>query len=613
MPAAPGLTLRLLGAPSFAGAGSERASELLAKPKALALLAHLAVARSRGLRHRDEILALLWPESDEARARNSLRQGLFLLRTHLPPGTLVGRGRDEIGLAAVDVDVAAFEEHLDGGRPREALALYAGALLDGFRLSANSGFDAWLAMERERLHRRAMRAAMVLADSGDGDGRPNVAWARFAVDRSPYDEDLLREAIALFRRQGDREGAAALYDAAVARFRADLGIALSPETERAGRVVAGERRAAAAPAAGTTPEAPATPPPAATPRALRRPHGVSPEARRHYLEARQLAAQKSPVTIVRAIAGYERAIELSPEYAEAHSGLGFALCQAAVYVAYPGIAAWPRAKAHASRAIRLDPRLGEGHAVLAHVTLCYDYEWERAGTLYRTALELDPISAVSRQLYALYYLTGLGRTDEALAVLDRARDDFPNEPGISVYCGLSSVMGRRFEGARREAEFVLDAHPGLVQAHWVRGMALEGMGDFAGAIRAFETGVAMTNRSSLLLSQLGRACASAGDHERARSILAELDRRGEDGGPGAYFSAEILAALGSTEPALDRLYAAYRQRNAMVVFSGVMFGLDPLRGTRRFRDLLMRIGLPAYGRRARAAGGSAPALGGADR
>lgn len=52
-----------------------------------------------------------------------------------------------------------------------------------------------------------------------------------------------------------------------------------------------------------------------------------------------------------------------------------------------------------------------------------------------------------------------------------------------------------------------------------------------------------------------------------------------------------MTALGDDEAALDRLYAAYRERNPFMVFAGVNFGLDPLRDTRRFRDLLARIGL----------------------
>ena len=56
---------------------------------------------------------------------------------------------------------------LDGGRVAEALAIYSGALLDGFSLFANTAFDAWLSGERERLQHRAVRAAMVLAEPSE--------------------------------------------------------------------------------------------------------------------------------------------------------------------------------------------------------------------------------------------------------------------------------------------------------------------------------------------------------------------------------------------------------------------------------------------------------------
>ncbi len=156
---------------------------------------------------------------------------------------------------------------------------------------------------------------------------------------------------------------------------------------------------------------------------------------------------------------------------------------------------------------------------------------------------------------------------------------------------MCCVFGRQFERACREVDIVLAAQPLYVQAHWVRGMALEGLGDMQAAIEAFETGLALSHGGSLLLAQVGRACARAGAHERACEILSALDGRDETGGPGPYYAAEILAALGRVDAALDKLYAAYRQRNPLMVFAGVSPGLDPLRGEKRFRELLMRLGI----------------------
>ena len=55
----------------------------LANPRSrLAILAVLAVAGDRGVR-REKLAAMFWPESDDEKARNALRQALFTLKRDL--------------------------------------------------------------------------------------------------------------------------------------------------------------------------------------------------------------------------------------------------------------------------------------------------------------------------------------------------------------------------------------------------------------------------------------------------------------------------------------------------------------------------------------------------
>ena len=592
-----GLTLLVLGAPEFSGAGAQVASGLLDQPMRLALLVYLAAALPRGFRRRDELVALLWPESDAQHARNSLRQSLHVLRKHLPPDAVTIRGSEDVRVSSphLRVDCEVFEDRLGHGREEEALALYRGDMLQSCHLADCPEFESWLDGERDRLRRRAVRGALVLARRCilDADGARAAEWAHFAQERAPLDEDVLHDVVGLLRELGDRSGAAQVYAGAVQRFRSQLGITLAPFGEPVASPVSRQgRREELVLSRGDEP-------PGVRPIRSSRflPHGrtvarsVSTDARRLYLEARQYSAQRSPATIARAIDAFEASLRLAPDYAEAHAGLAFALAQATVYIGYPGIDTWPRIRAHASRAIRLDPSLGEAHALLAHATLCHDYDWTLAERIYRHAIELDQVSETTSSGFALYCLTASGRTDEALELLDRARDIMPHVSGISTFYAMCCVWGRRFERGRDEAAAVIEAQPAFAQAYWVLGMALEGLGDLEGAIRIFEAGLALTNGSSLLLSQLGRACATAGDETRAREILVELEHRGERAGPAAYFVAEILTALGDFDGAIDKLYEAYRQRHPMMVFAGVVFGLDPLRGHRRFRDLLMRLGI----------------------
>ena len=592
-----GLSLSILGAPEFTGEGAAKANEIVEQPMRLALLVYLAASLPRGFRRRDELLALLWADSDAHHARNSLRQSLHVLRQRLPADTVLVRGGEEIALSLqlLSLDSEMFEDHLDQGREVEALALYRGDMLQGCHLADCPGFEEWLGTERERLRRRAVHGALVLAKrcEWDGDALNATRWAGFAESRAPFDEDVLHDVVGLFERLGNRGGAAQRYAAGVDRFRSQLGIALKPFDERESQSDRGRNAQKGLfltgrnGAAGAGPRSPAGLAPFVPPRA----RSVSIEARRLYLEARHYLSQRSPATIERAIEAFTGALRLAPDYAEAHAGISFALAAATVYVGYPGVDAWPRVRTHASRAIRLDRSLGEAHALLAVATLCHDYDWTSAERMFRAALELDPVSDILRVSFAHYFLTAVGRIDEALDVFNRLRDIMPSAPGVGYMCALSSVYGRRYELGRVEAATAIEAQPSFGLAYWVLGMAHEGLGDVDAAIRAFEAGLALTNGSSLLLTQVGRACANAGDHARARRILADLQARGEHAGPAAFFPAEILAALGDLDPAIDSLYATYRQRNPMMIFAGVLPGLDPLRKQRRFRELLMRMGI----------------------
>ena len=134
--------------------------------KSAALLARLAFAPHRS-HPREELVEMLWPDSDFDAGRSSLRQALATLRRQLePPGTLPGsvltadRTCVRLNPQAVSTDVADFEAALrradrspEGRREHlaHALELYGGELLPGF-------YDEWLLGERERLAQAYARA-----------------------------------------------------------------------------------------------------------------------------------------------------------------------------------------------------------------------------------------------------------------------------------------------------------------------------------------------------------------------------------------------------------------------------------------------------------------------
>src|SRR6266571_3273498 len=160
------LKLQLLGSLDLLDAGRD-ISPVLRRPKSLALLAYLAAARPRGFHRRDTLLALFWPDLDQAHARNALRQTVHSLRHELGGHVLIGR-----------CDVAQFEAHLDGHDLKAAVALYRGELLHGFHVSGANEFEAWQDQERKYLAKRALTATLDLSKQAERGGEypTAVTW-----------------------------------------------------------------------------------------------------------------------------------------------------------------------------------------------------------------------------------------------------------------------------------------------------------------------------------------------------------------------------------------------------------------------------------------------------
>jgi len=206
-------------------------------PKPLALLAYLAVAETRGLHRRDKLVALLWPEYDQPRARCALRQALAVLRETLGAEALEAGGLEEIGISEsrVRTDVHAFRSAADAGRWDDAIRLFGGPLLDGLQIPQAHDFMDWLDQARARLLRTHVRCLEGVATREEHCGEWGNAfewWYRLA-DLEPLN---VRVAAALVRCQaagGDPAGALQHAEAFTRLVREETGVDPAPELESA--------------------------------------------------------------------------------------------------------------------------------------------------------------------------------------------------------------------------------------------------------------------------------------------------------------------------------------------------------------------------------------------
>jgi serine/threonine-protein kinase len=231
------LALDLLGGVDLRGVNREDADRVLVQPKLVALLAYMHLAgRERGARYqrRDYLVALLWPELDQAHARTALRKAVHAIRGSLGADVIVSRGDEELSLAngAMTCDAVEFVADIEAGRLAAAMERYRDDLMPGFHLSGCAEFERWLDDSRTALRERAGGTALALAHLFEKDSATTVAtrWARAATRWAWYDERILRRALALLDRAGDRSGALRLYDEFAGRLKAEYEAEPSPET-----------------------------------------------------------------------------------------------------------------------------------------------------------------------------------------------------------------------------------------------------------------------------------------------------------------------------------------------------------------------------------------------
>ena len=208
-------------------------SALLRRSKHFALLTYLAL-QNGNLCRRETLLALFWPESDEAHARNALSKTLGRLRTELSDGVVYARGVHDIGLerGSVWVDVEDFSAAVNAGDWARALELYGGDFLAGFHLPAAPAFDSWSDEWRGRLRTDVVNAAQQLADEQEraGDISAAIGSLRRALRIVPTDESVVRHVMTLLHRTGARDAALAAFRALEEVLRVDLETVPEDET-----------------------------------------------------------------------------------------------------------------------------------------------------------------------------------------------------------------------------------------------------------------------------------------------------------------------------------------------------------------------------------------------
>jgi pimeloyl-ACP methyl ester carboxylesterase/DNA-binding SARP family transcriptional activator len=208
--------LLLLGSPAAREGGIP--APLVLRPKAIALVAYLALAESSVTR--SELARLLFPDAEAPLA--TLRWHLAHVRARAPAFIVraLKATREHVALT-VRTDVVLFRAGAQALCRRSSLrgaarvlALYRGDLVAGLTVSAAADFDNWLYVEQESLRRLFRQAVLTFVGGAGPASHSRAAAASVArlVTIDPYCEEAHVSLIRAYDRLGNEEAARASYE-----------------------------------------------------------------------------------------------------------------------------------------------------------------------------------------------------------------------------------------------------------------------------------------------------------------------------------------------------------------------------------------------------------------
>lgn len=322
---------------------------------------------------------------------------------------------------------------------------------------------------------------------------------------------------------------------------------------------------------------------------------VDPMAHEAYLKGRHFWNERSYEGLSKAVKFFQEAIDRDPTYAAPYAGL------ADCYVLGPGLRipvkeAYEIARTAANKALELDPDLAEAHSALGLVETFYDWDMAAARESFTRAIDLNPGYATAHQMFA-EYLAINGQLDEAMTEIRRARELDPLSLIIRRDVGRIHYFARRYDEAITELLKTLEVDPSFNPAQFLLAFSYELTGRHREAVAGFEKMVSSSGGRALFTAALGYSHGIAGDHLEATKAVAQLTAPGNRRPP-AYDVALVYLGIGDADRTFEWLERAVEERSYRIIYVGIEPIFDPVRHDPRFAELLERAGLPAkLGRR----------------
>lgn len=334
---------------------------------------------------------------------------------------------------------------------------------------------------------------------------------------------------------------------------------------------------------------------------------IDPVAEEEYFRGRYDSNRWTAAELESSVGHFEQAVQRDPRCAPAWAGLAGDYELMGVFGYLPRRTAVAEALTAAQRAVGLDSSLADAHVYLATARWRTAWlpsgngelarqAWSDAERELRFAVSLNPNDAVAHQWLG-YHLATAGQFENAVAEMKRARELDPLSPNTQNSLGAAYYWAGHDQEALQEFSQVPDPDANSERRHQRMARIYERKGMLGRAAEELSTAARLAGQPALATT-VEREYRSSGLREARRRYLqgqiVALQRPPKNHGVSvaALEIAADYALLGQKAPSLRWLEKAWQQDDFGLEFLKIDDRFEILRGDPRFRDLLVRLGLP---------------------
>jgi tetratricopeptide (TPR) repeat protein len=316
------------------------------------------------------------------------------------------------------------------------------------------------------------------------------------------------------------------------------------------------------------------------------------EAYQLYLKGRLSWEKWSLDGTKKAIEYFQEAIKKDPDYALAYAGLADAYTNAPYGAGLPANEAHRKGRDAATKALALDPMLGEPHAALAQILLTQDWDFVGAEKEFRRAIELSPSYGEAHHLYS-HLLLILGRMDESLIESRKFLNLDPLSPAPNLHLGFHYLYTRQYDLSLQQHLKTLEMDPNSARGHDQLADTYYQKGMYSEAVAEYLKEETLIGTSEKDVSALKDAYSSSGIRGFMLKYIEQFIALRARNGQGLTLAIAVLySRLGDRDRCFEWLEKGYAEHDNSLINLRQELAFDNVRSDPRYADLLRRIGLP---------------------